>query len=400
MIGFPREMLASLGNGSKSRVFSTWPLLLLCIFQTLLIVHFYFGVVQTPEFRHVDGPRGNHGTGTHAHEVLAGQYSSATELLLRELFKGFTTPVDAPDFVNHDGIIYSLPNRGRQYWNKPLGKRLCLLDIDGRPFDDENEPWTKEQLSWSNVTSSSSGILNHYAYALMHGYDYKYIRTTKPSWGNPVWSKIPAIKSVLGSYDVVVSLDSDTVFTNLHLPYEWLMNRWEITGDGDDALLAMAHDRHQTPGIDGPNIDHNGKPRQNPGFLTVRNRPLAHEALERWTGCPFEIPGCSAFRERFPAEMGAWNEHVRYVDDGKYGAITKHLPCAEANGFPGQQGECNGVFLRHYTSDKPRVKEGVTDAFGHAFANMIHGDMLQQQLVRLIVLSKFGEGANVKPEWE
>ncbi|KAH7127818.1 hypothetical protein B0J13DRAFT_453910 [Dactylonectria estremocensis] len=308
------------------------------------------------------------------------------EELIQQLFSSVTTSITAPSFTLDNGEVLHLPPGKLPYPNR-LGKKICILDMDGRGFDGENQPWSAGRISWDAMSGSSPGVFNHYLYAMIHGYTYKYIRTAKPDWGMPVWSEIPAMKSILADYDVVVSLDTDAIFPNLLLPYEWMMNRWNIT---EDIAFAMSPDRK------GPwNHDAKGRLRHNPGFITVRNIPIAHEMLDAWITCPARIPGCNKHANRFPAEMAAWGDFVR-DEKPEYNRATKSLPCAEANGFAEQPSECDGKLLSHYTTGKKLVKPRTGDFAVQALFQVLQNDMQHRKDELRREDAEFAAGSGLK----
>jgi len=122
-----------------------------------------------------------------------------------------------------DGEVYFT---NQTIWTNPLGKKLCIIDVDTRPLNEAGQLMNQD-FNWQTSEGVSVGMLNHYLYAKIHGYDYKFIHTSQ--WHNSsrsdVWTKIPALRETLKDYQIVVMLDADAIFRNLHLPYEWLLNR-------------------------------------------------------------------------------------------------------------------------------------------------------------------------------
>jgi len=146
----------------------------------------------------------------------------------------------------------------QNHWKEPLGKNPCIVDIDNRPFNKPHQFLHPSPLPWNKFHSYGSGVLNHYIYGIpirkkrrerkkprrtakIHNYTYHFIRigyAARPG----TWSKTRGILKVLDNgpkYEVLVVVDSDAIFSNLHLSIEWLMNRW---GVGRDTALALAKD--------------------------------------------------------------------------------------------------------------------------------------------------------------
>jgi hypothetical protein len=179
--------------------------------------------------------------------------------------------------------------------------------------------------------------------AMIHGYSYHFIQTTPFSDRAPYWTKIPALAETLSNIGCAftVSIDADATFMNLNLPFEWLMNRWNIT---PQTALSMAED---------PNVDKNRDPRGhlinlNCGFVMAQNLPRTQEILKAWASCPDNeqmYPGCGRWKKPWPAEQAAFGEYIRYQFNES--TDINAVPCNEANGFPDGGEGCNGLFVRH-----------------------------------------------------
>lgn len=175
---------------------------------------------------------------------------------IQDLFKPLLIPVDSISFQESEfRRSYDITS---SHWTASLGSELCIIHVDTRPLNQTNELFSPD-FSWSEVEEVSSGLLNHHLYATIHGYRYHFIRsnsypldgTTDGLERDNVWKRVPALASVLANglppkYDtglsmgstlaanndrceVVVLIDADAVFQHLELPFEWLMNRWNIT---------------------------------------------------------------------------------------------------------------------------------------------------------------------------
>lgn len=59
---------------------------------------------------------------------------------------------------------------GKPVWDKPLGKKILIVDIDTRVPDGKNEILNKNRMDWENMGISgggqlvSNGIMDHYMY--------------------------------------------------------------------------------------------------------------------------------------------------------------------------------------------------------------------------------------------
>lgn len=140
-----------------------------------------------------------------------------------------------------------------------------------------------------------------------------------------------------------VSIDADATFVNLNLPFEWLMNRWNVTSK---TSLTMARD----PEFDF-NRDSRGDILLNCGFVVAQNLPRTHQILKAWENCPdneVKYPNCSEWKNPWPAEQKAFGEYIRpeFTKPTDINAID----CSEANGFPEAEQGCDGMFLQHHWS--------------------------------------------------
>jgi len=64
---------------------------------------------------------------------------------------------------------------------------------------------------------------------------------------------------------------------------------------------------------------------------------------------------------------------VRYeFDEG-----IRETPCTEGNGFPGMGTECEGVFVKHFTTDKTLLRAGVEQALSPRLMEMLYADLVR-----------------------
>jgi hypothetical protein len=71
-------------------------------------------------------------------------------------------PITAPYFVTYEGYNFTL--KSDPIWTSPLGKDLCVVDIDNRPFSNKYELFDENSLNWGSFDKFSVGLLNHYLY--------------------------------------------------------------------------------------------------------------------------------------------------------------------------------------------------------------------------------------------
>lgn len=173
-------------------------------------------------------------------------------------------------------------------------------------------------------------------------------------------------------------IDADAIFRNLNLPYEWLLNRWNFTSD---TSLSMPLDPVwdiNTGGRIGYTNNKYGEVNPNAGFITAQNLPRTFDMLDDWISCPDneeEFEGCDRFRYGWPAEQGAFGEHIRY----KYNETTdfRSFNCSDGNGFPEQGSECQGIFVRHFTTGKNHLKPNTGDALLQTMMARTHSEIFQ-----------------------
>lgn len=198
-----------------------------------------------------------------------------------------------------------------------------------------------------SVHGLSLGILNHWLYSKIHGYKYYYITVDSFADRRTSWEKPAIISKLLAKHHTCIYIDSDALFRNLDLPFEWLMNYWMISPASNSLALAFdpAHEWNQ---------DQFGKEYLNTGFLVAQNNTRTFEILDAWQDCPNDggrYPECTKFRTNDPGrptDQGGFGTYVRY----DYADDIKELPCDEANGFPEAHSGCDGTFIRHLWTGK------------------------------------------------
>lgn len=192
---------------------------------------------------------------------------------------------------------------------------------------------------------------------MLHGYDYQLVQTPV----NPLylggWNKVPAMRQAIKTYDWVVFMDGDAIFTHLHLPLEWLMNRWEIS---PDKTLSLALDPDTSP------IFYNGKGdiNLNSGVMIAHQTPRSEEFFDAWMTCPDEkrYEGCAKWKTTHTHDQAVLNEYLRY----DYPDELKFLSCTEANRYPGS-GDCEGEFISHFWPFKEMIPGGAKEVIAQYF---------------------------------
>ncbi|KAH8667123.1 hypothetical protein BX600DRAFT_511988 [Xylariales sp. PMI_506] len=156
--------------------------------------------------------------------------------LIRQPWETEKLDITAPVFIDQDGDTHRLPRD--PVYKKKLGKRVVILDMDTRPFDHEGELLNPLPWDWNKVEHLSAGIMSHYLYALIHGYDYMMIRNPKYEDRHDAWGKIVMMEHALKNHDWVVFFDSDAIMANPEVPIEWLMNYWRVDGNTSIAIAS------------------------------------------------------------------------------------------------------------------------------------------------------------------
>ncbi|KAF2194921.1 hypothetical protein K469DRAFT_383 [Zopfia rhizophila CBS 207.26] len=306
-----------------------------------------------------------------------GEDLSMTQVI-KALYKPILHPVDAANFTDEDGDVYRLSGEPR--FKEKLGKRVLILDIDSRSLTDEGQIMNQE-LKWKGMRPLSAGMLSHYMFAMIHGYDYKFIRAPDYAdrWGT--WVKVPMMKEALKTHDYIVFMDSDVMFHYPHLPLEWLLNYWNMTSE-TLAMMAIDPDEPQ-------NYDHKGNRYLNTGFVIAQQSKRTQEMYKSWGECPSEskYKGCAKWKLEWAHEQAAFGNYLRYDYDRP--EDIKVLPCTEANGAPEavNRGGCKGIFVRHFWVDKGLLPKGLADSVMQYFLPRLH-QLYHQEAANHIVDAK------------
>jgi hypothetical protein len=223
-----------------------------------------------------------------------------------------------------------------------------------------------ESIQYETMTPHTAGMLNHYLYAMVHGYDYKFVRSPSYTDRHQTWVKVPMIREALKTYDYVVFVDADAVFPHTHLPLEWLFNYWNVT---EETLVAMALD----PNADF-NKDERGNINLNTGFIIAQASPRTTEMFNVWEDCVTDrkFDKCSKWRYEWSHEQAAFSNFMRY--EYQRGSEVIELSCTEANGYPQKAAEsgCHGEFVRHFWLGKEFAVDALRDTVSRYMALRLH----------------------------
>jgi hypothetical protein len=233
----------------------------------------------------------------------------------------------------------------------------------------------------------SNAIINHYLYALIHGYDYRFYQAEHLKDHHDTWIMPHVFRELIPDYQFVVAMDADVTIPHLDLPLEWMFNRWGIASH---TSMALPWDTEEWRGNVSISWDSKGLRVLNTGFVVAQNIPTTIELLEAWRDCTGETryPGCAFWKEHWSHEQRAFSEYIRY-DFNKTPETIVSIPCDDAVGWPGFQKElegnnpnisdCNGNFVRHYTLGKDQVKTASSNAVMQALSDVLQKTLLRDQ---------------------
>ncbi|OAA78877.1 Galactosyl transferase [Akanthomyces lecanii RCEF 1005] len=276
--------------------------------------------------------------------------------IIEALYKPRLHPIIAENFTDEIGKVFRVP--GEPFYKQSLGKRVLILDADTRPMNKEGELLSTDGMKWPKPDPVSSGMLSHYLYSRIHGYDYQFVQGVQISDWSKTWSKVPEIKKALRTHEFVVFLDQDALFRYPTLPLEWLLNHWQ---HDDETSLMLAYDP------DRPfNTDSHGNLYMNTGFIIAQNSSRTHDLIDAWLRCPegAEHEGCMRFAYDWPHEQAALMSFVKEYEFTRPGDV-RAVPCGEANGSPwtADQHGCRGALVRHlWKEGKGRQADELVDS--------------------------------------
>ncbi|KAH7126034.1 hypothetical protein EDB81DRAFT_889745 [Dactylonectria macrodidyma] len=296
--------------------------------------------------------------------------------LVSQLWRPSLHSLNDTQFVSDEGYHYDIPDDAHR-WTEPLGKKVLILDVDTRVTGGDGDLMNDNPMDYRNMTGRTGGWMNHYLYALIHGYDYRLIKAPNYDGRHGTWVKVPMIKEALKTHEIVVFMDADAVWMYPHIPLEWLMSLWNIT---PSTLIAMANDPDSQR-----NRDTKGKVMLNTGFIVAQQSNRTQDLFDRWDRCPTgkRYKKCGHWDKDWAHEQAAFSNHVRY--DYKNKDDIRTIPCMDGNGAPyiGDK-TCGGVFIRHhwFRKDDPvkQLREAVLDLVLRRMHTHFHAEKDQYYL--------------------
>lgn len=354
---FSYQSLANMGPQGR------WRRIVFIALAPMLCVFFFYAYSSSfvPDATLVKSPTPQY---PYQHNVSLPADDITMSTVIKALYSPILHPVDAPSFTDDEGQVYKL-GPGVPRYREKLGKRVLILDIDSRPLTEKGQLMDKN-LKWGSMRALSAGMLGHYIYAMIHGYDYQFIRAPdyEARWGT--WVKVPMMKEALKTHDYIVFMDSDVMWHYPHIPLEWLMNYWNMT---KETLVMMSIDPDEPQ-----NYDSKGNRYLNTGFVIAQQSPRTQEMYKSWAECPTEkeFKGCARWKLDWAHEQAAFGNYIRYKYDRP--EDIKVLPCVEANGAPeaADRGGCKGIFVRHFWVNKALVPKNLADSVMQYFVPRLH----------------------------
>lgn len=275
-----------------------------------------------------------------------------------------------------------------------MGKKVLIVDIDTRVPTAVNQILNADTLDWEHLDLAvggglvSNAIINHYMYALIHGYDYKFYQARHMETVHDTWIMPHALRELLPDYDFVVAMDADVTISHLDVPLEWMFNRWGIKKHTSMALPWDAEEFHNGKSV---STDSLGLRVLNTGFVIAQNSNTTLSMLEAWRDCPTatRYPECGRWAYEWSHEQRAFAEFIRY-DFNETAETIVSIPCDDAMGWPGYQkdtagynpggmSDCNGNFVRHYTLGKDQAKHASANSIMQILVSALQKNLLKKQ---------------------
>jgi hypothetical protein len=113
-------------------------------------------------------------------------------------------PVDSPTYVDPFGKEFHISDDPA--WKKPLGNQILIVDMDTRPVNGSNELFDPAgNMNWETLDAHNDGgimsasFMNHFLYAQIHGYDYRFFHAQHMEDHHDTWIKPHVIYELLHS---------------------------------------------------------------------------------------------------------------------------------------------------------------------------------------------------------
>lgn len=164
------------------------------------------------------------------------------------MFKSIKIHPTQPHFRDSKGKVFTGSTGNSSTWSQPLGQKVLIVDIDTRvPTGDNQILHPESKIDWETLQSNGGGLVshaitNHYLYAMIHGYEYRYYEAQNMPDHHTTWIKPHVLKELLPDYQFVVAMDADAIISHLEIPLEWMFNRWGIE---THTSMALPHDTEE-----------------------------------------------------------------------------------------------------------------------------------------------------------
>ncbi|KAH6643798.1 hypothetical protein C7974DRAFT_298661 [Boeremia exigua] len=296
-----------------------------------------------------------------------------------------------PEYRDSAGKVYKGSNNPT--WTEPLKQRVLIVDIDTRVPTGSNEILNLDTLNWDALAMKggqlvSNAIMNHWLYAQIHGYDYKFYSARSIPDHHDTWIMPHVFHELVPQYDFVIAMDADVTLSHLEVPLEWMFNRWGITRN---TSMALPWDTEEFRNEKSVSLDSQGMLVYNTGVVVAQNLPLTVKMLAAWKDCTSEIryPGCGLWKRKWSHEQRAFSEYIRH--DPEFNATSESIvaiSCDDAVGWPGfkedahvdyEIADCSGNFMRHHTLIKSKTKDSHAGSVMQALSQVLQKEMLNNK---------------------
>lgn len=75
--------------------------------------------------------------------------------------------LDNPKYKPYGAFEYKFPEDAKKRWTKPLGKNLCIFDLDSRAFAEPGQVFGDKIMTWdkaNDIHGLSLGVLQHWLF--------------------------------------------------------------------------------------------------------------------------------------------------------------------------------------------------------------------------------------------
>lgn len=261
---------------------------------------------------------------------------------------------------------YALNYTSESLYPEPLGKKILIMNVDTRPWDPFPGLQKQTQNAW--------GWMNHFLYAQIHGYDYKFIQVDPIEDRENYWVKVEGMRKMTFDesfdYQFVIFTDADIIFPDLRLPMEALLSHWNVTSNVA-VVAADEHPKTKDSVAGQKQMDFHNNVEINTGFVITQRTPISEELFKAWIECPTDTryTNCSQFAHRHAHEQSALSSFVRY-DPAWPGAVL-NIPYKDANNGSGR-------FIAHHYFGKDHLDRLHKDSIASRFTSGVLELVTQQ----------------------